>query len=489
MVDQDVLLGRKSAPFRSLKSSRKPRFIASVAISLLATAWWCVVAVLAHLLIKPKLRRSYQNDPLSVFGLYYNLFKGLSVEEIGAASSALFTLLAAVAGLALVLRGMVWELHDLPDDSRMRRAWLQRVIDASVREDVAKFLMVMLCGLYGFIVTCYGLLVAGKGWKGFGPVIFLILVVLSLIVSVLPAFVARSDVGEISNYAYLLVRLANLVECRCLIERGAPSSFKVKDGGGCHCNFRVVRAFIFEGLEGWKSYVGRYFGACFALLMSVVLMVFGRFLFAKADNLVGLSIYLLFVVLFLEFMIVSALYVNADSIAAGGSNFKRGVLFLLFLFPSSLWWVIYVTLFIGIMRWWGIIVAVLPLWWSVRLFLAFFVKFSAKTSAVENADWLKSRFHKARACLERGSGLCSTMAVCVDQCVLESRKLLNSCADRSAQIATELNAVFDEVVPKGCVVSRGDGGEVDLRKYLSETVKVTAPPVPESGSGAGKQGE
>ena len=147
------------------------------------------------------------------------------------------------------------------------------------------------------------------------------------------------------------------------------------------------------------------------------------------------------------------------------------------------------TLFIGIMGWWGIVVAVLPMWWSVRFFLAFFVKFSAKTSAVEDAGWLKSRFHKARACLERGSGLCSTMAVCVDQCVLESRKLLNSCADRSTQIVTELNAVFDEVVPKGCVVSRGDGGEVDLRKYLSETVKVTAPPVPESGSGAGKQGE
>lgn len=59
---------------------------------------------------------------------------------------------------------------------------------------------------------------------------------------------------------------------------------------------------------------------------------------------------------------------------------------------------------------------------------------------------------------------------------------MNSCADRSVQIATELNAVFDEVVPKGCVVSRGDGGEVDLRNYLSETVKVTAPPVPKTGS-------
>ena len=486
MVGQDVLPGGKSAPFRSLKSSRKPRFIASVAISLLTTAWWCAVAVLAHLLIKPKLRRSYENDPLSVFGLYYNLFKGLSIEEFSAASSALFTLLAAVAGLALVLRGMVWELHDLPRDPRMHRAWLQRVMDASVREDAAKFLMVMLCGLYGFIVACYGLLVAGKGWKGFGPVIFLILVVLSLIVSVLPAFVVRSDVGEISNYAYLLVRLANLMECRCLIERGAPSSFEVRDGGGCRRNFRVVRAFIFEGLEGWKSYVGRYFGACFALLMSVVLMMSGRFLFAKTDNLVGLSVYLLFVVLFLEFMIVFALYVNADSIAAGDSNFKRSVLFLFFLFPSSLWWVTYVTLFIGVMRWWGIVVAVLPMWWSVRFFLAFFLKFSAKKSAVEDAGWLKSRFRKARACLERGSGLCSTMAVCVDQCVLESRKLLNSCADRSVQIATELNAVFDEVVPKGCVVSRGDGGEVDLRNYLSETVKVTAPPVPKSVSGAGK---
>lgn len=477
-----MLPGGTSAPFRSLKSSRKPRFIASLAISLLATAWWCAVAVLAHLLIKPKLRRSYEDDLLSVFGLYYNLFKGLSVEEFGAASSALFTLLAAVAGLALVLRGMVWELHDLPDDSRMRRAWLQRVMDASVREDAAKFLMVMLCGLYGFIVACYGLLVAGKGWKGFGPVIFLILVVLSLIVSVLPAFVVRSDVGEISNYAYLLVCLANLVECRCLIEKGVPSSFEVKDGGVCRRSFRVVRAFISVGFEGWKSYVGRYSGVGFALLMSIALTVFRRSLF-------GLSVYLFFVALLLEFMIVFALYVNADSIAAGGSSFKRSALFLFFMFPSSLWWVTYVTLFIGVMRWWGIVVAVLPMWWSVRFFLAFFVKFSAKKSAVEDAGWLKSRFRKARACLERGSGLCSTMAVCVDQCVLESRKLLNSCADRSVQIATELNAVFDEVVPKGCVVSRGDGGEVDLRNYLSETVKVTVPPVPDTGSCTGKQGE
>lgn len=78
------------------------------------------------------------------------------------------------------------------------------------------------------------------------------------------------------------------------------------------------------------------------------------------------------------------------------------------------------------------------------------------------------------------------MLVCIDQCMLESRGLVNSCVNRNLQVATELNAVFDQVVPKGSVVSRGDGGEVDLRKYLSETVKVTLPPVPETGSGAGK---
>ena len=77
-------------------------------------------------------------------------------------------------------------------------------------------------------------------------------------------------------------------------------------------------------------------------------------------------------------------------------------------------------------------------------------------------------------------------SVCIDQCMLESRGLVNSCVNRNLQVATELNAVFDQVVPKGSVVSRGDGGEGDLRKYLSETVKVTLPPVPETGSGAGK---
>ena len=49
------------------------------------------------------------------------------------------------------------------------------------------------------------------------------------------------------------------------------------------------------------------------------------------------------------------------------------------------------------------------------------------------------------------------------------------------------------IVPEKYVVNRirDDGGieSENLRKYLSEVVKVTLPPVPESVSGAGKQEE
>ena len=88
------------------------------------------------------------------------------------------------------------------------------------------------------------------------------------------------------------------------------------------------------------------------------------------------------------------------------------------------------------------------------------------------------------------------MMVSVDQCLLECRGLVNSCVDRNVQIAAELNAVFDQVIPEKYVVTRicddGEDGEIEsknLRNYLSEVVKVTAPPVPETGSGAGNQEE
>ena len=500
MMDHDVLPSTQSAPFRSLKSSRRPGFIGSLLFGLIATSWWCAVAVLVHLLIRPRLRASFEDNPLSVFGLYFNLFKDFTVEESNAGSSALFSLLAAVVGLAIVLRGVVWEVQDLPEDSRVYRAWLQRTMDASVREDTAIFLTAMLCGLYGIIVVCYGFLAGGRGWRGFSLVVFLVLVVLSLIVSILPAFVIRSSAGVVSSYAYSLIRLANLAECRCHNESGDAHPFKVGKDGELPRIKKVVSALVCKNGKGWWALLGKNAGVCLVVLASIVVIV-ARFDSENISGVVVLAAYMVFVALLFELLIPLALYVNSNSIAVGGSNFGRGALVVFASMLSLLGWVMYVMLFIGaVSSCWGIVVICLPVWWFIRFLLALFVKPSAgngdssdggqpKGNDDSNNDGQPKKanaFQRICAFLRGGVGLRDAMLVCIDQCMLESRGLVNSCVNRNLQVATELNAVFDQVVPKGSVVSRGDGGEVDLRKYLSETVKVTLPPVPETGSGAGK---
>lgn len=481
----------QSAPFRSLKSSRRPGFIGSLLFGLIATSWWCAVAVLVHLLIRPRLRASFEDNPLSVFGLYFNLFKDLTVEESNAGSSALFSLLAAVLGLAIVLRGMVWEVQDLPEDSSVYRAWLQRTMDASVREDTAIFLTAMLYGLYGFIVVCYGFLAGGRGWRGFSLVVFLVLVVLSLIVSTLPAFVIRSSAGAVSSYAYSLIRLANLVECRCHNGNDDAHPFKVGKDGELPRIKKVVGALVCKNDEGWWAFLGKNAGVCLAVSASIVVIV-ARFDSTNIGGVVVLAVYMVFVALLFELFIPLALYVNASSVAVGGSNFGRGALVAFAFMLSLLGWAMYVMSFIGaVSSWWGIVVICLPIWWFIRFFLALSVKLSVGNGDSNNGGQPKiaNAFQGICAFLRGVVGLRDAMLVCIDQCMLENRGLVNSCVNRNLQVATELNAVFDQVVPKGSVVSRGDGGEVDLRKYLSETVKVTLPSVPKSGSGGGKKGE
>ena len=491
MVDKNVLSGKQSAPFRSLKSSRKPGFFGSMLATFLATVWWCAVAVLVHLLIRPRLRASFEDNPLSVFGLYFNLFKDLTVEESNAGSSALFSLLAAVVGLAIVLRGVVWEVQDLPEDSRVYRAWLQRTMDASVREDTAIFLTAMLCGLYGFIVVCYGFLAGGRGWRGFSLVVFLVLVVLSLIVSILPAFVIRSSAGEVSGYTYSLIRLANLAECRCHNGNDDAHPFKVGKDGELPQIKKIVSALVCKNGKGWWVLLGKNAGVCLAVLASIVLLAV-RCGSANFSGVFVLVVYLTLVALLFELFIAFALYVNASSIAVGGSNFGRGALVAFAFMLSLLGWAMYVMSFIGaVSSWWGIVVICLPIWWFIRFLLALSVKLSVGNGDSNNGGQPKkaNAFQGICAFLRDMVGLRDAMLVCIDQCMLESRGLVNSCVNRNLQVATELNAVFDQVVPKGSVVSRGNGADVDLRNYLSQVVKVTLPPVLESGSGADKQGE
>ena len=501
-MDHDVLPSTQSAPFRSFKPSRKPGLFGSVFVTLLATVWWCAAIVSAHLLMKPNIRRAYEDNPLSVFRIYVNLFKGLSVEEVDAASSSLFALLAAVAGVAIVMRGMVWEVPDLPEGMRMRRAWLQRAIDTSAREDAAVFFMFMLCGLYGFIVVCYGFLIGGKDWKGFGSAIFLILVVLSLFISALPAFVVKSDVGIVSNYTYNLVRLANVAEFRYRNESGGTRSFKVEKGGDVRWFGRVARAFAFEVPKGCGYIVGRYSGVLLTVALPVVVLVL-RCLASESnsnDRDIGQGFAFLvtsvFLAAFFELMILFALYVKAESISVGGFNFQQSVLPVLVAILSFSWSVMYVGMIFNALYRWRVVVVVAaspPVWLFVRFLLVLFMKPLREVGASRDVDRRKSLFRKFRAYLEDKSGLRDVMMVSVDQCLLECRSSVNSCVDRNVQIAAELNAVFDQVIPEKYVVNRirddGEDGEIEsksLRNYLSEVVKVTLPLVPETGSGAGK---
>ena len=362
----------------------------------------------------------------------------------------------------------------------MRRAWLQRAIDTSAREDAAVFFMFMLCGLYGFIVVCYGFLIGGKDWKGFGSAIFLILVVLSLFISALPAFVVKSDVGIVSNYTYNLVRLANVAEFRYRNESGGTRSFKVEKGGDVRWFGRVARAFAFEVPKGCGYIVGRYSGVLLTVALPVVVLV-RRCLAPESnsnDRDIGQGFAFLvtsvFLAAFFELMILFALYVKAESISVGGFNFQQSVLPVLVAILSFSWSVMYVSMiFNALYRWWVVVVVAAspPLWWFVRFLLVLFMKPFGEV-VHNDVSGIKKKFHQLCACLEDRSGLRGVMMVSVDQCLLECRSSVNSCVDRNVQIAAELNAVFDQVIPKICCKSYsrrwgGWGDRIEESKELS----------------------
>lgn len=206
--------------------------------------------------------------------------------------------------------------------------------------------------------------------------------------------------------------------------------------------------------------IGKNAGVCLAVLASIVVIV-ARLDSANISGVVVLAAYMVFVALLFELFIPLALYVNSNSIAVGGSNFGRGALFAFASMLSLLGWVMYVMLFVGaVSSCWGIVVICLPVWWSIRFLLALFVKLSVGNGDSSDGGQPKkaNAFQRICAFLRDGVGLRDAMLVCIDQCMLESRGLVNSCVNRNLQVATELNAVFDQVVPKRSVVSRGDGG-------------------------------
>ena len=88
-------------------------------------------------------------------------------------------------------------------------------------------------------------------------------------------------------------------------------------------------------------------------------------------------------------------------------------------------------------------------------------------------------------------GLRDVVCAWVDLALLKDRRLMTSYIfPEDPQISKKISVAAGLMVPVNYVMDRRcDNGEIEsksLRNYLSEVVKVTLPPVPESVSGAGK---
>ena len=151
---------------------------------------------------------------VSPFDVIDEVGKGSGGDTYNQGFTGCLAVLAGIATIALALRGMSWQVDDLPADPRFHRAWLQDVLDRSIRENGAYFLTVVLAGLYGCVVCVYAVLSKHEGWPGNSRVLLIFLIVMYAIVSVLPVFVQRADFGSFHGYAVLLDDVAALAEWR-----------------------------------------------------------------------------------------------------------------------------------------------------------------------------------------------------------------------------------------------------------------------------------
>ena len=84
--------------------------------------------------------------------------------------------------------------------------------------------------------------------------------------------------------------------------------------------------------------------------------------------------------------------------------------------------------------------------------------------------------------MEIGVGLRCVVRVWIDEELPENTKSAISYFDENLQVADELLVAASLIVPEEYVVTRvrdnDEVASVNLRKYLSEVVKVTLPPAP-----------
>lgn len=456
--------GAGGVRFRSAKLSR-PTFLGSIGLVVMMTVCWAFIAVSVDIIRRSEIRRELNSDALSIIPNYVELFKGLDGAGRAEASSGLLTLLAGVATVALALGGLTWRKQDLPDNARMHDAWLRRVVDTSVREFAAVLLMAALCGAYGFIVVCYGFLVGAHGWRGLGLPFFIILLALYVVVATLPAFIPKSDAGQISGYASVLIEIVNLAEWRYRDQRDGAIVGGGEEIGGWYsrlCGWlRGVVAFFCRGCSGLRGLVGKFAGFIAATMVAVpaTALIYGG-VKCKWVPIVVL-VFLFGLVLLLEWAVWQAVIMRVQVISGGRVSFDVVFLSMLYSVVSLLIWVLCVVLIVR--DWRGLMsLLVLFVWWLCRVLMALSLK-----------PWAEED-RRGRRWLEETVGLRSEVDYRLDQVLLKDKARLDLYSQEGARIPDELAAVADLVAPKSYVMRRSSESE-SLREYLSDIVGLSLP--------------
>ena len=455
--------------FKSVKAS-KPGFLSSIVLVVIMTVCWIFVVVSVDLVRRPAARRELDSNPLNIFSTYKELFAGIDDAGYNEALSGLFGLLAGVATLTLILKGMTWPRRDLPVNRQMHSAWLQRVVDTSVRESAAMVLMAVLCGAYGLMVVCYGFMAGSKGWEGLGLPFFIVLLMLYVVVATLPAFILKSDAGEVSGYVATLTETANIAEWRYRNQCDSILIGESEEDGGSRRWRRAIYVFLRHGYRGLWGFLGRFACLIGLTVFSVGATVFFYSRTAGWFTAAAVILYLLCLALLLEGGILQVLSTKALAISVGRKSFDVVFLSVLEFTVALMMWVAYAVLTIRTSL--GFVtVFVLFAWWGLRIWCACVLKPRGE------------RPSELRSWLEEAVGLRCVIEYWLDRELLEKKERLVLYSSKGVQITEELSVAAGLVVPENSVVRRGSES-VRLRDYLSNVVGLSLPSMDTSSTGS-----
>ena len=338
----------------------------------------------------------------------------------------------------------------------------------------------LLAGLYGAVVVCYGILVGYAGWPGISRLLLIFLSAMYVVVAALPVFVPKSEIGTIKGYVSVLVRLANLAEWRCgSLRDSVPYKSEGKFAVFLR-SWRIVRAFCSDDLECKWCRLIRFGGLTGSAITFVALacIIFGKFGLTGERRPLVMVAYILLGCLMPEIMLAWIVRLKCQVGSAVKTKFDATYEAICIFVVSVSAWLAQFHIASGLIL--KLLIFILLLWWLVRAFLA----------VTLNPEGRRSWLAGFRRHMEVGVGVRCIVGVWIDEELPDNIKLAVSYFDDNLQVVDELSVAAALIVPENYVVNRvrdnGVNESRNLKEYMSKVVKVTLPPVPKTGSGAGK---